>query len=186
MLAIIAQWIIGTLWERLVLAAYSFMIFNSVSLRMRGHARGRGGCDAQVAEECSHVGADLFVVLIDGCPAGGDMVVLADLDTGEDGRDDVVAEGEHGGDGARRPVRDVVAAGGALFGGAAGLGRPPRPVPVRRHPDRRDQPGLGDVDAARPVPVQWLVLMGALPRLPPLLPLAANLRGGTAGEPGAS
>src|SRR5262249_62023377 len=40
---------------------------------------------------------------------------------------------------------------------AAGLARPPHRAGIRRHPDRRGHPGLADVDAAHPVPVQRLV-----------------------------
>ena len=62
---------------------------------------------------------------------------------------------------------------------AAGLGRPPRRVTVGRHPDRRGHPGLADVDAADPVPVQRLVTH-LLHASHPLHCRTASLRGGTA------
>jgi len=63
---------------------------------------------------------------------------------------------------------------------AAGLRCPPRRVLIRGHADRRDHPGLADVDAAHPVPVQRLA--GHLVRVRPssARPRAASLRGGTA------
>jgi hypothetical protein len=39
----------------------------------------------------------------------------------------------------------------------AGLGRPPRRIGIRGHPDRRHHGRLADIDAAHPVPVQRLV-----------------------------
>jgi hypothetical protein len=55
-----------------------------------------------------------------------------------------------------QPVRQCqhLSLGGAE---AAGLSRTPCRIPIRGHPDRRHQPGLADVDAAHPVPVQRLV-----------------------------
>ena len=57
---------------------------------------------------------------------------------------------------APQPVRQRqhLSLGGAE---AAGLLHPPRRITIGWHPDRRDQPGLADIDAAHPVPVQRLV-----------------------------
>src|SRR5262249_62373380 len=68
----------------------------------------------------------------------------------------------------------------------AGAGSPPRRAVLRRPPDRRDQPGLANVDAAPPVPVQRLV--GSL--FPASLPSASlpllACEVVPPGEPGAS
>ena len=52
-------------------------------------------------EEGLHVDADLFVVAVDAVPGLGFSTHPWAADAGEDGRDDLVAEGEQGGDGAR-------------------------------------------------------------------------------------
>lgn len=60
-----------------------------------------------------HGDADLFVVLVDGGPVGGLAAEAGAADAGEDGGDDMLAEGEQGGDGAGGVGGDVVAAGAA-------------------------------------------------------------------------
>jgi len=74
--------------------------------------RGDSGVDAQVLEERLHADAEIFVVAVDGGPAGGlASSALGAADAGEDGGDDLVTQGEQGRDGARGQGRDVVAAG---------------------------------------------------------------------------
>jgi hypothetical protein len=77
------------------------------------------GRDAEVVEEGLHAGAEGFVVAVDGSPVGGLASYAGAADPGQDGGDDLVAEGEQGGDGAGGVGRDVVAAGAAGFGGQA-------------------------------------------------------------------
>src|SRR6266581_5511373 len=69
-----------------------------------------GGVDAEAAEEAVHVGAEGFVVAVDSGPGGGHGPVAVDADAGDEGADDVVGEGEQGGDGAGGWGRDLVAA----------------------------------------------------------------------------
>jgi hypothetical protein len=69
------------------------------------------GCvDAEVVEEGVHADADLFVVAVDGGPGRRLAAEAWAAHAGQDGRDDVVAEGEQGGDGAGGLGREVVAA----------------------------------------------------------------------------
>jgi hypothetical protein len=76
--------------------------------------------DAQVLEERLHADAEIFIVPVDGGPGGGlASLALGAADAGEDGGDDLVAQGEQGGDGARGQGRDVVAAGPPEFGDQA-------------------------------------------------------------------
>ena len=56
--------------------------------------------DAEVAEEGLHGDAEGFVVAVDGSPGGGLASDPGAADAGEDRCDDLVAEGEQGGDGA--------------------------------------------------------------------------------------
>ncbi|KMV15231.1 hypothetical protein ACT16_23020 [Mycobacterium heckeshornense] len=60
-----------------------------------------------------HVDADSFVVTVDAGPVRGFASHLGATDPCEDGADDLIAQGEQGGDGARGQRRDVVAAGTA-------------------------------------------------------------------------
>jgi Transposase len=69
-------------------------------------------------EEGLHVGAEGFVVAVDAVQCAG-LRPMRGCGPGEDRGDDLVAEGEEGGDGAGGVGRDVVAAGAA---GAAGAG----------------------------------------------------------------
>jgi hypothetical protein len=63
-----------------------------------------------------HVDADSFVVTVDAGPVRGFASHPWAADPGQDGGDDLVAQGEQGGDRARRGRADVVAAGSAGFG----------------------------------------------------------------------
>jgi phage terminase large subunit-like protein len=73
--------------------------------------------DAQVVEEGLHADAEGLVVAVDGCAGGGFAAAAGAADAGQDGRDDVIAEGEQAGDSAGRAGRDVVAAGAAGLDG---------------------------------------------------------------------
>jgi hypothetical protein len=75
--------------------------------------RGWERVDAEVVEESLHLGAESLVVAVDGCPGGGFTSAAGAADACEDRGDDVVAEGEQGGDGAGCLGRGVVAAGAA-------------------------------------------------------------------------
>src|SRR5258708_24500048 len=94
--------------------------------------------DAEVAEERLHADAEGLVVAVDGGPVRWHASAARAAHAREDGGDDLVAEGEQGGDGAGRLGRGVVAAdaGPALperLGPArwpAGSGAPPRPADV--------------------------------------------------------
>ena len=52
-------------------------------------------------EEGLHVDADLLVVAVDAGPGDGLASHPGAADAGEDGPDDVLAQGQQGGDGAR-------------------------------------------------------------------------------------
>src|SRR6266568_837511 len=73
--------------------------------------------DAGVVEEGLHGDAEALVVAVDAGPVRGLASPAGAADPGQDGGDDLVAEGEQGGDGAGRLGRDVVAAGPAGLGG---------------------------------------------------------------------
>jgi hypothetical protein len=47
--------------------------------------------DGEVVEEMLHGDANLFVVAVDNCPAGGLAAVAGAAEAGEDGGDDLVA-----------------------------------------------------------------------------------------------
>src|SRR5260221_5337778 len=84
--------------------------------------------DAEVAEERLHADAEGLVVAVDGGPVRWHASAARAAHAREDGGDDLVAEGEQGGDGAGRLGRGVVAAGAAPPDGrgpvpAAGPGR---------------------------------------------------------------
>ena len=64
-------------------------------------------------EEVLHADAEGLVVAVDGGPVGGFAAAAGAADAGEDGGDDLVAEGEEGRDSAGRLGRDVLAAGPA-------------------------------------------------------------------------
>src|SRR4051812_49494967 len=75
-----------------------------------------GGClrrDAEVVEQGLHVEAERFVVAVDGGPVLGWAASSWRSDPGDEGCDDVVAEGEQRGDGPRGTLGNVVAAGSA-------------------------------------------------------------------------
>ena len=72
-----------------------------------------------MVEERLHVDADLLVVAVDGGPGCGFAAHAGAAHAGEDGGDDLVAEGEQGGDGTGRVGRDVAAAGPAGLAGQA-------------------------------------------------------------------
>src|SRR5260370_39703193 len=75
------------------------------------------GLDAEVAEEGVHVDPEGLVVTVDRSPGGGDAVAAPDADSGQERGDDLVAEDEHGGDGAGGLRRDLIpAAAGGLDG----------------------------------------------------------------------
>ena len=57
-----------------------------------------------------HIDADSFVVAVDAGPGAGFAAHPWAADAGEDGRDDLVAQGEQRGDGARGGCPDAVAA----------------------------------------------------------------------------
>ena len=61
--------------------------------------RQRSRCDAEVLEEGLHADAEGFVVAVDGGPGGGFAALAGAADAGQDRGDDLVAEGQHGGDG---------------------------------------------------------------------------------------
>src|SRR6266567_6040421 len=75
--------------------------------------------DAEVVEEGLHAGAEALVVAVDAGPVRGLASPAGAADPGQDRGDDLVAEGEQGGDGAGRLGRDVVAVGPAGLGGEA-------------------------------------------------------------------
>jgi hypothetical protein len=62
-----------------------------------------------------HIDTDSFVVTVDAGPVRGFASHARAAHRGEDRGDDLVAQGEQGGDGARGRGRDVVAAGSAGF-----------------------------------------------------------------------
>jgi hypothetical protein len=62
-----------------------------------------------------HIDADSFVVAVDAGPVRGFASHAWAAHRGQDWGDDLVAEGEQGGDGARSQGRDLVAAGSAGF-----------------------------------------------------------------------
>jgi hypothetical protein len=66
-------------------------------------------------EEGLHVEAECLVVVFDGSPAVGVRGGWLVAETGQEGFEDVVAEGGDGGDGANRVRRDLVSAGPARF-----------------------------------------------------------------------
>src|SRR6266536_6506832 len=76
---------------------------------------GCGWCDAEVVEEPLHADAEGLVVTVDGGPVRGLAAAAGAADAGDDRRDDVVAEGKQGGDGAGCLSRDVIAARPAGF-----------------------------------------------------------------------
>ena len=67
-------------------------------------------------EERLHVDADLLVVAVDAGPGDRFAPHPGAADPGEDRPDDLLAEGEQGGDGARGARVEVVAAGPSGFG----------------------------------------------------------------------
>jgi len=73
------------------------------------YARGAAGCDAEVGEEGLHADAEGLVVAVDGGPVCGLAAQSGAADTGQDGADDLVAEGEQAGDGAGGLRADLVA-----------------------------------------------------------------------------
>src|SRR5258708_3464147 len=95
-----------------------------------------GSCDrrdAEVVEEVLHADAEGLVVAVDGGPVRWLASAARAAHAREDGGDDLVAEGEQGGDGAGRLGRGVVAAGpgprgrgGPAAGRVPGGGAPPR------------------------------------------------------------
>src|SRR5437588_2426636 len=87
----------------------------SKSLVLRRLCRGWTSLDAQVPEQGGHVGPEVFVVLVDGGQPGRDMIVPADLDTGQNRGDDVVPEGEQRRYGPGGRAGQVVAPGSAGF-----------------------------------------------------------------------
>ena len=68
-----------------------------------------------MCEQGLQVDAEGFVVAVDGGPGDGFAAFSWAADTGDDGRVDLVAQGEEGGDGAGGIGWDVVAAGPAGF-----------------------------------------------------------------------
>ena len=62
-----------------------------------------------------HIDTDSFVVAVDAGPVRGFASHPGAAHRGEDRSDDLVAQGEQGGDGARSQGWDVVAAGSAGF-----------------------------------------------------------------------
>ena len=72
-----------------------------------------------MVEERLHVDAESFIVTVDACPVRGFASHPWATDSGEDGGDDLVAEGEQGGDGAGCLGRGVLAAGAAWLDGEA-------------------------------------------------------------------
>jgi hypothetical protein len=68
-------------------------------------------------EEGLHADAEGLVVAVHAGPGGGLASHAGAADPGEDRGDDLVAEGEQGGDGAGGAGRDVVAAGAAGLDG---------------------------------------------------------------------
>jgi hypothetical protein len=66
-------------------------------------------------EQGLHVDADLFVVAVDLGPDGGFASHPGATDSGEDGADDLLAQGEQGGDDAGWLCGQVVAPGVAGF-----------------------------------------------------------------------
>src|SRR5258708_25458342 len=88
-----------------------------------------GSCDrrdAEVVEEVLHADAEGLVVAVDGGPVRWLASAARAAHAREDGGDDLVAEGEQGGDGAGRLGRGVVAAGAGprLVAGVAPRGAP--------------------------------------------------------------
>ena len=67
------------------------------------------------AEQCLHADAEVLVVAVGGGPDLGFAADAGAADPGHDRGDNVVPEGEQGGDGAGGLRRDVVAAGPAGF-----------------------------------------------------------------------
>jgi len=67
-------------------------------------------------EEGVHVEPEGFVVAVDAGPGGGFASPSWAADTGQDGADDLLAQGEQVGDGAGWLWRQVVAPGSAGFG----------------------------------------------------------------------
>ena len=68
-----------------------------------------------MVEEGLHVDADLFVVTVDACPVRGFASHAGAAHRGEDRSDDLVAEGEQGGDGACGECPNVITAGPCGF-----------------------------------------------------------------------
>ena len=62
-----------------------------------------------------HIDADSFVVAVDACPVRGFASHAGAAHRGEDRADDLVAQGEQGGDRACGGCSDVLAPGAALF-----------------------------------------------------------------------
>jgi hypothetical protein len=76
---------------------------------------GSRGVDGEVAEESLHLDADLLVVPIDGSPDGGLAAEVRTTDAGEDGRDDVVSQGDDARYGAGGLWRYLITAGSGGF-----------------------------------------------------------------------
>ena len=93
----------------------------------------RRGFDGEIGEERLHVDADSFVVAVDACPVRGFASQAGAAHRGEDRGDDLVAQGEQGGDGAGGQRWDSVAAG------ASGL-EPPAIPTCPCGPDREGAP----------------------------------------------
>lgn len=55
---------------------------------------GRDAFDGEVVEELVHADAELFVVAVDGCPVRWLAAATGAAHPGEDGGDDVVAQGD--------------------------------------------------------------------------------------------
>src|SRR5258708_9406008 len=102
--------------------------------------------DAEVAEERLHADAEGLVVAVDGGPVRWHASAARAAHAREDGGDDLVAEGEKGGDGAGRSGRGVVAAGPARVDGevlAAELAQVVGALPDRVAGVLVELPGVG-------------------------------------------
>ena len=72
--------------------------------------------DGEVVEEGLHGDADLFVVAVGSGPARRSGPAVGAAETGQDGSDDVIAQGDETGDGPCGVGWDVVAVGAADLG----------------------------------------------------------------------
>jgi hypothetical protein len=70
---------------------------------------GRGCLDGEITEQGLYANPESLVVTVDVGPVCGLSAPAGAADSGQDGRDDVIAEGELGGDGAGRVRGDLVA-----------------------------------------------------------------------------